>query len=316
MLRKPLAVTLVLPFAVACGGKALEGEEAPAATVPTAAAIDGGAEATAASVDHAAACTTTFADGTPELFRRYFRCVDVALEGADVVVRTRSLPPYSTYYYGPASPKFAPFDTSRGPEFHPNPNLIAEQRVALRIPLAPAPRADLVVTRELVDGMAGGPHGATEYRLGPAGVALNGVALFSGVAARGGDIEVEKYTFDAWNGHPDPRGGYHYHGVSAGPLAVLAESGLVTTTRPGAAELELYGVMCDGAVVLGCTEMDGDEPARADLDAQNGHVHDVRDRAGATLAAARYHVHLCSRWADASRILTPEVQYYDRCGVP
>jgi len=33
--------------------------------------------------------------------------------------------------------------------------------------------------------------------------------------------------------------------------------------------------MCVGTVVLGCTELDGSEPAAADFDAQGGHEHDL-----------------------------------------
>lgn len=229
------------------------------------------------------------------------------------MISTRSLPPYATHYYGPDSPLYAPFDTSRGPEYHANPNLLAEQRITVRIPDAPVRRAGLVVTAALVDGKAGGPTGTLEYRLGAAGVALNGVALYSGVAARGGDIQVEKYTFDDHEGHPDPQRSYHYHGASKGPLAVLAAAGVVTRTAPGAAEVELYGVMCDGTWVLGCTELDGAAPDPTGLDAQNGHGHAMSDAAGAVTLGERYHVHLCSAWAGPSRILTPEIQVHERC---
>ena len=35
--------------------------------------------------------------------------------------------------------------------------------------------------------------------------------------------------------------------------------------------------MCDGTIVLGCTELDGSSPDNSDFDAQSGHLHDLVD---------------------------------------
>jgi hypothetical protein len=67
--------------------------------------------------------------------------------------------------------------------------------------------------------------------------------------------------------------------------------------------------MCDGTFILGCTELDGATPTTTDLDAQNGHSHDM---AGLT---ARYHIHICPTWTDHPRPYTPEIQFYNRCTV-
>jgi hypothetical protein len=72
---------------------------------------------------------------------------------------------------------------------------------------------------------------------------------------------------------------------------------------------EIYGIMCDGTVVLGCTEADGTAPA-GDLDAQGGHVHDVGDGT-TTWFTARYHTHVC----ESGRRFTPEIRYYEACPV-
>lgn len=97
---------------------------------------------------------------------------------------------------------------------------------------------------------------------------------------------------------------------------MLASKGLTVATEPGQAALELYGVMCDGSLVMGCTELDGGQPDKSDLDAQNGHVHAVAAKDPAvTLPEPRYHVHICPTWTDKPRRFTPEVQFYDRCTV-
>ena len=131
----------------------------------------------------------------------------------------------------------------------------------------------------------------TDFPLGPAGVALDGVALFNPLAAPGDDIEDEKYTFDSNEGHPQQQGAYHYHAVAVGPLAVLQALGLTTSETPGDAEIELYGVMCDGTVVLGAKELDG-SAAGSDLDLQAGHIHDLVNGNGTVMLENRYHIHM------------------------
>jgi hypothetical protein len=67
------------------------------------------------------------------------------------------------------------------------------------------------------------------------------------------------------------------------------------------------------SVVLGCTELNGASPDKTDLDAQNGHVHDLGSQAGPLFFTRRYHVHLCPNWTDKPRKFTPEIQFYTRC---
>jgi hypothetical protein len=238
-----------------------------------------------------ATCATTIATDVPEPYRSLFHCVDMALDGSDVVITTTALPPHRSYYYGAPSPNYEAWD-DRGGLYHPNPNTLAKSMVTIAIPLAPVARNVTIGTN--VDGVVGTT--STEYRQGPAGIALDSVLLFNPLAAPGDDIADEQWTFDPYNAHPAPGGQYHYHRDSPGPLA----------TRTGS---EVYGVMCDGTFVLGCTEIDGSTPVQTDLDAQNGHVHDV------TSIGTRYHVHICPTWPDHSRPYTPEIQFYDRCTV-
>jgi hypothetical protein len=240
-------------------------------------------------------CATTIGEGVPAFFADHFRCADMALDGDDVVISTRSLPPHDSFYYGEGHPNFAEFDTSRGPEYHPNPNTLAPQNITVRIPLSPVEKG-VTITSELVDRTAQTSN--LEYGLGPKGVALDSVLMFNPVAAPGDDIEEERFTFDTYEAHPTPFREYHYHTKSPGPLEVLAREGV---------DVEIYGVMCDGTIVLGCTELDGSAPAN-DVDAQSGHLGDVGEFPN------RYHTHICPELF-AEHPYTPEIQYYDACVV-
>ncbi|MFO0663743.1 MAG: YHYH protein [Polyangiaceae bacterium] len=300
------ALFMASVFVAACGGTSSTGGDAGNGTNDGGTGGDGGSDSL---------CVTNVSADVPEVYRRFFSCADVSVDGSNVVLKTRALPPYKTYYYGAASPNYAPFDTSRGPEYKGNPNTLREQSLTFRIPKDPVARG-VTITAAIVDGVAGGQMSTYDYKMGPAGIAVNSVLLYNPLAAPGDDIEQEKYTFDDYNAHPDPGGNYHYHTVSKGPLEQLQKRGLVTKTTPGTAEIEFYGVMCDGTFVLGCTELDGGAPNTSDLDPQNGHVHDMKASDGAALATARYHVHMCpSGFASAPRKFTPEVRYYSTCVV-
>jgi len=310
------SVTLVSSV-LACAGETADdpGSEADAATSPDAAqvAVDGGTIGTnGLTLDN---CGGTVETDVPAFYRNYFRCADIRMSGTDVVVVTKGLPPHTSNYYGVGNANYAPFDASRGAQYKANPNLLTAQTVTLTLPITPVKKANLVVTAELVNGQATGATSSTNYKMGAAGVALDSVIMFNPLAAPGDTIENEKYTFDDYSAHPAPGGAYHYHSTSKGPLEVLVRAGLASTASPGASEIELYGVMCDGALVLGCTELDGSGPDQADFDAQNGHTHDVRSKSE-LLLEGRYHVHLCpSKFTQHPRAFTPQVQVYDRCTI-
>ena len=53
--------------------------------------------------------------------------------------------------------------------------------------------------------------------------------------------------------------------------------------------------MCDGTLILGCTELDGSEPFSSDFDAQNGHLHDIKDGTN-VFPPNRYHTHICTEY--------------------
>jgi len=249
----------------------------------------------------------------PAFYKNFFRCVDVSLSGTDVVIKTKSLPPHTSYYWGASSPNYTAFDTSRGMQYRANPSTLAQVNVTLTIPSSPVSK-NLTITSSMVDKVAG--TSTSEYRGSPQGVALDGVQLFHGVAAPGDNIDDEAYTFDNYNAHPAGTS-YHYHSGSPGPLEVLKKLGFVTTSTQGSAEVELFGMMCDGTVMMGCKELDGSSVNTATLDAQNGHVGDIKGADGTVYFTGRYHVHACpSKWTGTlARPYTPEIQYYSSCNV-
>jgi hypothetical protein len=256
-------------------------------------------------------CGTTIADDVPAFYRKYFRCVDISMSGSEIVFKTTDLPPHQTAYYADGDPNWIAFDTQGGTHVQ-NPSRLAEQALTMQIPVDPVAKG-LTITPTLVDGQGG--DSIDEYHAKPGGtpgVSLDGVAMFHGVAAPGDDLKKQEVSFDVYDGHPEMTGTYHYHGEAPGPLEVLKANGIVKTTEPGSAEVELYGIMCDGTLVLGCTELDGSTPDSADFDGQNGHEHDIAAD-GTVYFTKRYHTHVC-RSKYTQDLFSPEIQYYVKCG--
>ena len=243
----------------------------------------------------------------PDFYKNYFNCVDVSVSGGAVSLSTKGLPPYESMYYSEGSGNHIDF-VSQGDGYYLNPNTIAEQSYYMSIPDAPV-SLGLTINSSLVDGVIGTSN--NEYDMNAQGIAINGVIIFNPLAGPGDDIEDEKYSFDPYNGHPEMTGTYHYHTTSKGPLESLVSDGFIETAVVGSAEIELYGMMCDGTLVLGCTELDGSEPSSSDFDAQNGHVHDITDGTN-VFFSNRYHTHICTDTYTTHRF-TPEIQYYEGC---
>lgn len=255
-------------------------------------------------------CTTSIADDAPAFYKKYFKCVTITTSADAVTITSDGQPPHRSYYYGQGHPNYEDFDYSRGAEYRPNPNKIIAQTLTIQVPNQPTAKG-LTISDANVDGVV--DTSDDEYPMGLAGFALDAVALYNPLAAPGDDIEDEKFTFDNYAAHPMQSGQYHYHTATPGPLEVLAAAGLTASTTPGAAAVEVYGVMCDGTLVLGCTELDGSaiqDPSG--LDAQNGHVHDIAD-AEMTHFTSRYHTHICEGVSRTK--FTPELQYYSHCDV-
>ncbi len=271
----------------------------------TAATGDDGSAAGSSPSD----CTTNIDDGAAAFFQNYFLCVDVSVSDTDHTIASDGLPPHESPYWGEGHDLWVAWD-DRGGDYNQNPGAIETANFEFTIEPNPVPQSGLSITDAIIDTTSGTSE--YEYNMGAVGIALNGVAMFAAMAAPGDDIYDEAFTFDLYEGHP-AGAQYHYHWHSQGPLEVLDEKGLTTSVTPGEAELEVYGIMCDGTVVLGCTELDGTSPVTADFDAQNGHVHDLTD--GTTnYFTDRYHTHVCQ--ALGLFELLPEVAYYETTGCP
>lgn len=254
-------------------------------------------------------CSTDIAPDAPAFFQTYFRCVDISMVGGEVQISTDGLPPHPSAYYPEDHANHVPFD-DRGGTHTQNRNEIGAQDFEVILPSDPIPKG-ITIDVALVDTTMGTSD--EEFGGGGQGVALNGVEIFAAMAAPGDDLADEQYTFDLYEGHP-ANTTYHYHFETPGPLEVLVAEGFSSSATPGEGEVEVYGILCDGTVVLGCTELDGSDPSDGDFDAQNGHVHDLSD--GSTVHFAdRYHTHVCpDRWPDHP--FFPEIAYYEETACP
>lgn len=253
-------------------------------------------------------CETSIADDVPAFYKKYFRCVTITMSGDSVVIASVGLPPHASFYYSESDENYTDF-VAQGDGYYQNPNDISSQNIEMTI--LPNPRVrGLTIDDSMVDGDVGSSQ--DEYGMGPQGVALDSVAMFNPLAAPGDDIEDEEYSFDVYDGHPENSGTYHYHTTSMGPLEVLEAAGLISSTTPGEAGIEMYGMMCDGTLILGCTELNGDAASDSDFDSQNGHAHDLVDEEGTTHFTGRYHTHICPGTFTEHKF-TPEIQYYDGC---
>lgn len=250
-------------------------------------------------------CSTDIDDGASGFIQAYFLCIDA---GADNTVQSDSLPPHESPYWDESNDLWVAWD-DRGGDYTQNMNTLDTGTISFTIPTDPTPQdANLVIDSSLVDTTMGTSD--YEYSGGPVGVALNGVSMFAAMAAAGADIYEEVFTFDLYEGHP-AGSQYHYHWHSKGPLEVLEAKGLTTSSTPGEGDVEVYGMMCDGTVVLGCTELDGVAPDTSDFDAQNGHVHDLSD-GSSDYFSDRYHTHVCQELGLFE--LFPEIAYYETTG--
>ena len=254
-------------------------------------------------------CSATVAEGAPDFYATYFACTDISVSSDGVTLASDGLPPHKSPYYPSDNPNYVAFDT-RGGTHNKNPGEIGTLNLSMTIPDNPVAKG-ITIDASMVDNtMNTSEH---EYSAGAVGVALNGVAIFAAMAGPGDILADEAFTFDLYEGHP-AGSSYHYHFETPGPLEVLVKRGLSNTSVPGDGTVEIYGIMCDGTVVLGCTELDGSIPDDSDFDAQNGHVGDISD--GTTVYFTnRYHTHVCpDRWP--SYPFFPEIAYYETTNCP
>ena len=108
----------------------------------------------------------------------------------------------------------------------------------------------------------------TDLNMGPIGLAINGVAIFSPYSAQGTDAVItEERTFDECDGHPSPQGTYHYHGS---PICVFEDVEGVPSS--------VVGVAMDGFPIYGPTDENGNRLFSEDLDDCHGRYVNGRYR--------------------------------------
>jgi len=178
--------------------------------------------------------------GPPGGYRHFRDNVEIEESGNRIVIRSDGEPDHTSPYFRRNDPRHVP----PHPAMRLNPNRIVPQDLVFRIPAVPT--------------VAARP---TDTRLGPIGVAVNGVALFNQYAGPGQPLDREIISFDIYNGHPQQTGLYHYH----------VEPTYLTVDDSGA----LIGYLLDGFPLYGPTEEDGSNPTG--LDPCNGHTHATED---------------------------------------
>ncbi len=180
--------------------------------------------------------TTCPPEDPPGPYDQFTANVEVIEQGNFVIIRSDGIPNHSSPYFPSNDPRWeAPHQGMRQ-----NPNSIGEQDLVFRIPLNPQIA-----------------NSSSDTRLGPIGVAINGVAFFNQFAGPNQPLDREIISFDAGNGHPARGDLYHYH----------IEPLYLTESNPS----KLLGFLLDGFPVYGPRDPDGSLPS--DLDECNGHTH-------------------------------------------
>lgn len=166
-------------------------------------------------------------------------------------------PDYTSFYFPQTDPCYAPW-----PAGSPNPSHIVPHDYVIDFPLASSTTPQAMP-------------------LGAVGMAIDGVPIFSNVAAPGDDIYLEARSFDRCGGHPQMQGQYHFH---TEPAAITQD------------DANLVGVLRDGYPVYGRKDADGTYPT--DLDAYGGHTAPTAE--SPTTPVYHYHVNLQTSTAGTS----------------
>jgi hypothetical protein len=180
--------------------------------------------------------------------------VVVSANGNTLVLNTDDLPNHASPYWGAGNDMYeAPHDG-----MFVNPNRIAEQDITFRIPATPA--------------IADSP---SDTSLGPIGIAVNGVVFFNqyaGVDRVTGEffpLENEIQSFDAYNGHPQQTGQYHYH-FEPEYLTVADNAAFLGFAMDG---FPIYGPRNADGSALSLDECNGEEHATPEYPDGIYHYH-------------------------------------------
>ncbi len=159
--------------------------------------------------------TADISSDAPAWIEENFTCVEVAMDGDDIILKTRDLPPYPSYYYGAGHTLFdstLPTDTT-------NTNRISAQDYTFTLTSTPT-----IATTSTPSG------------LGEVGVAVDGTIIFNNQTTPPDTLADEAATLDANTGHPNEEGIYHYH---------VEMAQLVTTGD------DMVGIALDGFPIYG-----------------------------------------------------------------
>jgi hypothetical protein len=181
-------------------------------------------------------CTTKIDSTVPAWVKQSFTCIEAFMSGTDIIIKTKSLPPYKSYYYGEGNPMFEPIPAGQTPNLQ---NKIVAQNFQFTISSKPVVNATTTRTMQ-----------------GPIGVAVNSVVFFNNLNADLVPLVQEFKAFDGGNAHPTRTGIYHYH---IEPIKITNN------------DAKLVGVLRDGFPVYGQKDEDGTVPGN--LDSAHGHKH-------------------------------------------
>lgn len=183
----------------------------------------------------------TQTETTPaSIWEQFADRLEIYQDGDYMVIETENIPDHNSPYFPTNDPRYEAY-SGDNPNFRINPNEIAAQNMVFRIPLNPTEA-----------------NSKSNTRLGPIGIALNGVAFFNQYAGPNNQpLTSEVDSFDQYNGHPTGGDIYHYH---------FEPSFLTTNNGKGS----LLGVLLDGFPVYG-PEENGETLASDDLDQYHGH---------------------------------------------
>ncbi len=192
--------------------------------------------------------TTSTGTGIPAVFKKMYGATEMYVEGANIVIKTTSLPDHKSPYYQGTTWAGTLYEAYNGTntKFSLNPNRISQSNLTFKIPSNP-----------VVDAS----HASTPG--GPIGVSLNGVPFFNQYAAMSAPLTNEINSFDQYGGHPQQQGQYHYH---VEPIYLTKSKGKDV----------LLGFLLDGFPVYGPAE-NGKTVTNADLDKYHGHTHATSD---------------------------------------
>lgn len=155
-----------------------------------------------------------------------------------VIFTTQDLPDHTSPYWPTDNPLYEAY-TGTNLDWRQNPGTIAAQNIVFSIPLNPAEASNKQVTR-----------------LGPIGLARNGVVFFNQYAAGNEPLTNEINSFDQWLGHP-ANTTYHYHIEPAWLTEQFGEDAFL-------------GLLADGFPIYGPLE-NNEVVTNGDLDEYHGH---------------------------------------------